>query len=303
MAFPTGPTTTVNAIPAYLYTEYNDDQYVQAIFDSYNAYGQGYLDYLNNLNLPIYTNGIIAGSLLDWVGQGIYGLIRPGTLPQTGTPAVGPLNTFSINGLVINGFIPAMGGGFFSTTDDIYKRVLTWHFYKGDGRQMSIPWMKRRIFRFLYGQNGAAPSAYPPTRITGITQANPGVVTTAIPHGLHSGETGIFLSGILGMTAANGGPRTATVISPTTFSFGVNTTGFGTWTSGGVVTPGADARLQQISLAFTGPTSATITLNETVMLALAPGLSPPNICEIFQSAVRAGTLETPFQISWTTVII
>lgn len=301
--FPTGPTTTTSILPVYLYTEYNDDPDVQALVDAYNAYAQAYLDYLNNLNLPIYPNGNIQGSLLDWVGAGIYGMVRPGNLPQGGMPGVGPLNTFLVNGLVFNGFSPASGGGLFVTTDDIYKRVLTWHFYKGDGKQITIPWMKRRIFRFLYGQNGATPPAYPPTVISGITKANPGVVTTTIPHGLHSGETGIYIAGVAGMTQANGGPYTATVISPTTFSFGVNTTAFGTWTSGGTVTPGADTRIQQIGLAFTNRTAATITLNKTAMLALAPGLAPTNICEVFQAAVRAGTLEMPFQITWTTTIV
>jgi hypothetical protein len=73
--------------------------------------------------------------------------------------------------------------------------------------------------------------------ITGITRANPGVVTTNLNHGLTTGQTNVYISGVLGMTAANGGPYTVTVLSPTTFSFGVNTTAFGTYTSGGVVTP------------------------------------------------------------------
>ena len=300
---PTGPTTTVNAIPTYLYTEYNDDFDVQSLVDAYNAYAQGYLDYLNNLNLPIYTNGNIQGALLNWVGEGIYGFLRPGCLPSEGSFAEGPLNTFLIDGLVLNGYAPASGAGFFDTTDDIYKRILTWHFYKGDGRQLSIPWMKRRVFRFIYGLNGAAPSPYPDTTITEITKATPGVVTTSSPHGLYTGETGVFLSGILGMTAANGGPYTATVISPTTFSFGVNTSSFGTYSSGGVVTPNADQRYQQIGLAFTDDASATITLNKTAMLALQGGLSPPNICEVFEAAVSSGTLEMPFQITWSVAII
>ena len=39
-------------------------------------------------------------------------------------------------------------------TDDIYKRILTWNFYKGDGMQWSIPWFKRRVHRFLNGPDG-----------------------------------------------------------------------------------------------------------------------------------------------------
>jgi hypothetical protein len=73
--------------------------------------------------------------------------------------------------------------------------------------------------------------------ITAITKANPGVVTTDLNHGLTTGQSNVHIAGVLGMTAANGGPYTVTVITEKTFSFGVNTTGFGTYTSGGVVTP------------------------------------------------------------------
>ncbi len=73
--------------------------------------------------------------------------------------------------------------------------------------------------------------------ITGITKANPGVVTTNLNHGLTTSQSNVHIAGVLGMTAANGGPYTVTVLTETTFSFGVNTSGFGTYTSGGVVTP------------------------------------------------------------------
>lgn len=73
--------------------------------------------------------------------------------------------------------------------------------------------------------------------VSAITKANPGVVTTNLNHGFTTGQTGIAIAGVLGMTAANGGPYTVTVLDEKRFSFGVDTTGFGTYTSGGVVTP------------------------------------------------------------------
>jgi len=73
--------------------------------------------------------------------------------------------------------------------------------------------------------------------ITGITNANPGVVTTNLNHGLTTGQSNVNIAGVVGMTGVNGGPYTVTVISPTTFSFAVNTTGSGGYSSGGVVTP------------------------------------------------------------------
>lgn len=73
------------------------------------------------------------------------------------------------------------------------------------------------------------------TIIETITNANPGVAKTNIDHGFHNGET-ITISGVTGMSGVNGS-RTATVVSPNQFSFGVNTTSSGAYTGGGTVTP------------------------------------------------------------------
>jgi hypothetical protein len=75
--------------------------------------------------------------------------------------------------------------------------------------------------------------------ITGITKANPGVVTTAA-HNLRIGDK-IFISGVNGMTQISGFYFVNTVPSATTFTLRtlagvpVDTTSFGTWTSGGLV--------------------------------------------------------------------
>ncbi|WBA60278.1 hypothetical protein [Citrobacter sp. 21OH12SH02A-Citro] len=39
-------------------------------------------------------------------------------------------------------------------SDDLFKRIMTWNFYKGDGYYFTIPWLKRRIIRFLTGVDG-----------------------------------------------------------------------------------------------------------------------------------------------------
>lgn len=70
----------------------------------------------------------------------------------------------------------------------------------------------------------------------GITNANPGVVTTILNHGFATGQV-VNITGVVGMTGINNVPFTITVISPTTFSIGIDTTGNGTYSSGGVVTP------------------------------------------------------------------
>ncbi|EMC8105020.1 baseplate J/gp47 family protein [Escherichia coli] len=72
--------------------------------------------------------------------------------------------------------------------------------------------------------------------VTGITNANPGVVTTDITHGFSTGQV-IKIAGVTGMTGINNASLTITVLSPHTFSIGINTTASGAWTGGGIVTP------------------------------------------------------------------
>lgn len=72
--------------------------------------------------------------------------------------------------------------------------------------------------------------------VVSITKANPGVVVTDLNHGYATGQV-VEINGALGMTAVNGVPFTVTVVDEKTFSIGVDTTGYGTYTGGGVVTP------------------------------------------------------------------
>jgi hypothetical protein len=142
-----------NIIPSYLYQEYADDDNLQAFVMSQNALAQTYLDWFNSINLPVYTGPQIVGPLLDWVAAGIYGETRP-TLPSGNTTNDGALNTLALNELALNGWFVVEPTTFYNTSDDIFKRILTWNFYKGDGKNFNIRWLKRRIMRFLLGTNG-----------------------------------------------------------------------------------------------------------------------------------------------------
>lgn len=138
-------------IKAYLYKQYTDDEDLQAFFDSFNVMGQQYTDAFNGLNLPVYTD--LSGSLLDWVAEGVYGMARP-LLAIGKIRSEGPFNTFPGNMLVYNGYKQLGNTVYYTANDDLFKRVITWNFYKGDGPDFSIKWLKRRIYRFLGGVNG-----------------------------------------------------------------------------------------------------------------------------------------------------
>ena len=152
---PTGPTTMQNVIPSYLYAQYTDDPNLQSFVDSQNNLAQQFINTLNGLNLPIYTQ--LSESLLDWVAQGVYGIQRPylnyGTINQ-----IGAFNTYGFDQIGFNesetlGEITAI-----PASDDIFKRVITWHVYKGDGKVFNVRWLKRRIMRFINGADGTAPN-------------------------------------------------------------------------------------------------------------------------------------------------
>lgn len=132
--------TLQKIIAAYLYQQYQDDEDLLAFVKVFNQMSQDYLDTFNNLELPIYTRDPVAGELLDWVAEGLYGLARP-VLPTT------------------------------AVDDDLFRRVITWHVLKGDGRVFWIRWLKRRVAQFLFGTNGVSFNVDQTYRISVIQDA------------------------------------------------------------------------------------------------------------------------------------
>ena len=144
-------------IPSYLFVEYNDDANLQAFRDAYNQLQQQYVNWWNQCPLAIYTGPLIVGNLLDWIGQGVYGIERP-TVPAGINQIEWPLATWALGEKPFASRIVLETATYYALNDDYYKRVITWAFYKGDGHQFSINWLKRRVVRFLLGANGIAPT-------------------------------------------------------------------------------------------------------------------------------------------------
>ncbi len=179
--------TIQTIIPQYLYQQYSDDDNLQAFVSSFNQIAQTYLDWFNQTPLAVYTNASISGPLLDYLATSIYGYARP----SLNTPPVyGPYRGgwgYSIMGEQPMGMIERTkaGGSSSLVSDDYYKRALTWHLYKGDGMQMSVLWMKKRVARFIYGQNGADVSLSTLENI-GITFPSTGTLMITVPAGTPS---------------------------------------------------------------------------------------------------------------------
>lgn len=180
-------------LPSYLYQQYTKDPYsedLQAFFTAYNTESQTRLDATNSLNLPIYTKQI--APLLDWTAYSIYGVTRP----SLGSPAqFSPLGVYDTIPYDINAYsrnITTGTSSFYVVDDDIFKRILTWNFYKGDGFQYTTQWLKRRIKRFLLGVDGVD---FPidNTYEISVTYGSDNVITLTVPN---YAVTPIFISAL-----------------------------------------------------------------------------------------------------------
>lgn len=198
-------------IYSYLYQEYSDDDALQAFVASYNTMAQQYVDWFNQVQLPVYTGALVSGALLDWVAAGLYGITRP-LLPVGHDTVLGPFNTAPFNTLPFNGRID-IPSNYVATPDDAFKRILTWLFYKGDGHQFDIMWLKRRVMRFLYGVSGADDGADGP----GVDQTYRISVTfgpaNQVNINIASGSTAITSSALFNGFAFNTIPFNGTEIS------------------------------------------------------------------------------------------
>lgn len=154
---PSGPTSLQGNIPAYLYNEYNDDSDLQAFWAAYNTLAQQYVNWFVQVGLPVYTGPLIVGALLDWVAQGLYGISRP-TLFSGRVRDIGAFNTYAFNTIPFDKRKVIGPSQYYATTDDVFKRVMTWLLFKGDGKLFNIRWLKRRVMRFLAGANGTNPN-------------------------------------------------------------------------------------------------------------------------------------------------
>lgn len=149
------PVSTI--ISSYPFVQFNDDQNVVAFFTSYNIIAQEYLVGFNKLSLAFWPSDTIVGYLLDWIAAGIYGEFRPFLGATEGSVDKGAYNSVEYNAIPYARLKTYQSGQAQYVSDDYFKRILTWNFYKGDGFQFSIPWLKRRLARFIHGKAGIDP--------------------------------------------------------------------------------------------------------------------------------------------------
>jgi len=262
-------------IPSYLYQQYYDDQDLQAFVSAYNSLSQEYLNWMDTLNLPIYTTK--TGASLYWIARGIYGITRPALATPFQVSLLGVYDTVPYDTTAYSENITAFPISFYPVTDDYFKRIITWNFYKGDGFQYTTQWLKRRVFRFLFGLDGVSPF---------IDQTYSGGIPAVLTGCTISGTTltvGAVTSGAIipYMTLSGDG-----VTEPCYIVSGSELT----WTISRSLTissPTAMKGLNGVGVTYTAPNTIVITIPD---LPIAP---------IFQAAIQAGVLAVPFQYTYT----
>ncbi len=121
--------------------------------------------------------------------------------------------------------------------------------------------------------------------VENITKANPGVVTTDLNHGFATGQI-INIAGVVGMTEVNNTPLTVTVLTEKTFSIG-NTSTFGAYVTGGVVTPNLRNQLVSINdypdtyvIPYVIPPQQIVTLSLTWNTSSTNFISPAAVAQL-----------------------
>lgn len=220
------------------------------------------------------------------------------TNPQAGTPSAGAESVSSFRGRIMQAG-QAISQGMTTATK---------------GQIQNVPGVQSRLVSILQGTGGFEviagggdpyQIAYAIFRgmgdfstlvgsvlnVTNITKDNPGVVTTSLNHGYTTGQV-VTMTGVLGMTAVNGVPYTITVLSETTFSIGVNTSSYGAYTGGGVLSPNLrniTVSIQDFpntySITFVNPPEQTVSVALTWNTTATNLVSPTSVAALGAPAI------------------
>lgn len=120
------------------------------------------------------------------------------------------------------------------------------------------------------------------TVITAASKAAAAVITTNINHGFTNGQTGVVISGALGMTGINGTwTVTTTGFPPNQFSIPYNSTSAPTYTGGGTLTPNSGSTRNSTTDIDDYPDTYPVIVvdppNQTVVVQLTYFTISPNI--------------------------
>ena len=221
------------------------------------------------------------------------GIVLTVTNPTTGTPGAQPETEEAYRARVLMaGIASAQGMATFlktrlQTVSGVQARLVSarqitgggWEVICGGGDPYQVAY---QIYSALFDVSTLTGSVL---SVESITKANPGVVTTDLNHGFATGQV-INIAGVVGMTEVNNTPLTVTVLTEKTFSIG-NTSTFGNYVSGGVVTPNLRNQLVSINdypdtyvIPYVIPPQQIVTLSLTWNTSSTNFISPAAVAQL-----------------------
>ena len=223
------------------------------------------------------------------------------TNPSNGTPATAAESETSYRSRVLQAGLAASQGmasylkTLVSNVPGVQNRLISvrqqtnqWEVIVGGGDPYQVA---NAIFSALFDVSSLVGSTL---TVSGITNANPSVVTTALTHGFVTGQV-VYINGLVGPTALNNTPLTIVVLNATQFSIGVNTTNtsiYPPYVSGGVVTP----NLRNISvfisdypdayeITFVNPPEQLVSITATWNTSSSNFINPTGVAQLAGPAI------------------
>ena len=220
--------------------------------------------------------------------------------PAAGLPASGGETNYDYRSRVLQaGLAASQGMGRYLKTlvqnvQGVQRRLVSvqqiqsggwWEVICGGGDQYEVAYA---IYQSLFDVNALTGSVL---AVSGITNANPGVVSTNLNHGYQTGQV-CQINGATGLVALNGVNVTVTVLSPTTFSIGVDTTSLGQYSGNGVLTPNFRNIYVNIldypdtyQIPFVSPPQQVVTMTVTWNTTATNYVDPNTVAQAAQPAI------------------
>lgn len=275
------------------------------------------------------TWAVPAGTVTQLITSVPAGISVTCTNPLAGNPSAGAQTTEDFRAQVLQANLAASQGmarymkTLLQNVPGVQSRLISvrqsatnqWEILVGGGDPYQVG---SAIFESLFDISTLTGSVM---AVTEITNANPGVVTTLLNHGLATGATAV-LQGVVGMTPVNNVAFVITVLTEKTFSIGVDTASYPAYVSGGVVTPNPRNQvvdiydypdtyavpfvvppLQTVAITLTWNTSSTNTISASAM-AQAGG---PALVEYINSIavgqpINLFELQNAFQLATASIV-
>jgi len=266
--------------------------------------GTGVSDLLSALATQAGAWAILPNSVTNIITSIPTGISITVTNPSAGTPGGSAEDAGSYRARVLQAGLAASQGmasymkTLLANIPNVQRRLIAvrqrsgvgWEVICGGGDNYAVAYA---IFSSVFDISTLVPSVI---SVTGATNANPGVITTDLNHGYVTGAH-VTIAGV--NPSGFNGTWTITVLTPTTFSIGASSSGFGTYVSGGTCSP--NSRNVTVSIKDY-PDTYSVTFVNPPQQAVAITVTWNTTLSSFTGSAAVNQLAAPALISYVNSI-